>query len=197
MTKGQLILKNPSLLGSSWNFNSDNTGRVKVFTERTEPRCLTLTYWHAASNIRPYADPGCSRLLRNIDTFLPHFTASRNRWQRSSWPPLWWPQISMYVCMYVRTYVCMYYVCMYYVCMYYVCIYVRTYVRTYVRIYVCYVCIMYVYVCMYVCTYICMYVCIMYVYMFVRIYFSLKMYCLFPNSEWSTRRHFLDIVKAV
>jgi len=34
----------------------------------------------------------------------------------------------MYVCMYVRTYVCMYYVCMY-VCMYYVCMHVYIYVQ--------------------------------------------------------------------
>jgi hypothetical protein len=45
----------------------------------------------------------------------------------------------MYVCVYVRTCVCIY-VCIY-VCMY-VCMYVRTYV------------------CIYVCTYVCMYVCI-------------------------------------
>ena len=60
----------------------------------------------------------------------------------------------MYVCTYVRMYVC-------------------TYVRTYVRMYVC------MYVCMYVRMYICMYVCTyvhMYVHTYVRMYMCIYMH---------------------
>jgi hypothetical protein len=85
-----------------------------------------------------------------------------------------------YVCMCLRTYICMYYVWilvrMYvhmHACMYvgmFVRVYVRMYICTYVRMCVCMYACVYPYVWMYLCVCVCMYVCIMCVRVYVCMY---------------------------
>ena len=98
----------------------------------------------------------------------------------------------MYVCTYVRMYVCITYVRTY-VCMYYVCTYVCMYVRTYVCI--TYVCIMYM------CTYV--RVCV-YIYIYILKSFLGRVISTVPNvskgcnkkgNGVSTSLHFMILVK--